>query len=86
MTATANEDAGRYTVCQDKERLYEAAARIAAKYNFIAEINEDRKGRIYISPFVMMPSAEHTTEVFTEQVNEMITEFFAIYDSLEGVA
>lgn len=51
MTATADEKAGRYRACQDKERFCVAAIQLARANNCVEEVSTYSKGRVYIPLF-----------------------------------
>lgn len=82
MTATASEETGGYHICQDKERLLETASRLARTFSCTEHNSKDGKGREYIQLFTMSQEEDETDEVFTKHFEEMVGEFFIIYDGL----
>lgn len=81
MTATASEDAGGYHICQDKERLWEAAAQLARNHDCTEEADKDGKGRVYIKVFTVSQPKDVSDEIFTKDITDLIDEFFTIYDA-----
>jgi len=82
MTATASEDAGAYRICQDDERLWEAAASLARTYSCAGQVDEDGKGRIYIKLFTVSQSKGESDHIFSQTIYDLCSEFFDIYDAL----
>lgn len=86
MTATASEDVGGYFICQDSERLWQAATQLARAHNCADVVSKDGKGRVYIQLFTASQPKGDSDEIFTEEFKGLISEFFAIYDGLNAVA
>ena len=84
MTATSGEDFGGYRICLEKQRLWEAAAQLAREYNCAETSSEDKKRRVYIQLFTVSQDKNDSDEVFTKDLEELVENFFAIYDSLDA--
>jgi hypothetical protein len=83
MTATASEDLGGFRVCQDSERLWMAAAQLAISHKCSGEVSSDTQGRPYIRIFKIVQDNGISDTNFTNEVYDLIREFFAIYDEIK---
>lgn len=84
MTATASEDFGGLRICHDNERLWKSAAQLAILHECSGEISSDTQGRPYIRIFRIVQDKGVSDEKFTEEVHDLIREFFAIYDEIKN--
>ena len=82
MTATAGEDVGDHRICQDGERLLDAAFKLSRTHDCFPEESEDGKGRYYIRLFNVRQDKGVSDEHFTEELYDLIDEFFAIYEDV----
>ena len=82
MTATAVEDVGGYRISPDNDRLIRAAIQLAGIYKCIPEEAKDGKGRSYIQLFTASQAKSESNDAFTKEINDIVANFFAIYDGL----
>jgi len=82
MTATADENFGGYRICQEKGRLWIAAALLARSHNCAEEISKDKQGRQYIRLFMVVQDKGTSDSDFTDEVHDLMRRFFIIYESL----
>lgn len=84
MTATATEDFGRLRICHDNERLWRSANQLAMLHKCSGKISFDTQGRQYIQIFMVVQDEGISDEKFTEEIYELIQEFFDIYDGIKN--
>lgn len=82
MTATTNEDVGGYRICQEKDRLWNAAAQLARSQNCTEVTSVDVQGRQYVRLFNVVQDNGISDLDFTNEVLELVDAFFANYDRL----
>lgn len=84
MTATADEDIGDYRVCQNTERLWDAASQLSRTYDCFPEDSKDGKGRTYIRLFKVRQDKGVSDERFTDELFDLIDDFFVLFDELDA--
>lgn len=85
MTATAGESELGLGACGNAEILLQAAHDLALrKVDGFDGLEQDRKGRAYVQLFTFSQDEGVSDEDFTEELKELLEEFFAIYDGLLG--
>lgn len=83
MTATAGENDLGLEACKHPEILLQAAHDLAVrKVDGFDGIERDRKGRNYVQLFLFSQDVGVSDEDFTNELRELLEEFFAIYDGL----
>jgi hypothetical protein len=86
MTATAGENGLGLEACKHPEILLQAAHDLAVrKVDGFDGIERDRKGRNYVQLFLFSQDEGVSDEDFTNELRELLEEFFAIYDGLRGL-
>lgn len=83
MTATTGDDVRGSHLCKDKNRLWDAASKLAKTHKLPGDFFNDRKGRKYVRIFDIHQEHGETDEVFTQFFMEKICAFFKIYDSFD---
>jgi hypothetical protein len=83
MTATVGDDMRGWRLCQDKQRLWEAASQLAKTHNLSGNFSNDTMARQYVQLFNIIQEHGETDEKFTEFFWDQMREFFSIYDTLE---
>lgn len=84
MTATADENLGHYRVCQDTERLWDAAVLLSEKHNGAPEESRDLQGRPYVRLFYLQQDEGVSDVRFTKELDDLTDEFFAIFDNMSA--
>jgi len=85
VTATASEDSGRITVCNDQVRLIAAAKKLGKELETNPSVETDWAGREYISICGIETDPEQNQDDFDREIEQLLSRFFELFDEYKDI-
>lgn len=85
VTATASEDSGHITVCNDQVRLIAAAKKLGKELETNPSVEKDWIGREYISICGIKTDPEQNQDDFEREIEQLLSRFFELFDEYKDI-